>query len=107
MVTYDVVISVDNSDQKLKPGMTANVSIIVGNRENVLKIPNAALRFLPEDAALDLAGRSAPQIWILNKDKPLALEVKTGIDDYSYTELLSGNLKEGQAVIVGQQKKKK
>jgi HlyD family secretion protein len=52
VVTYDVVITVDNTDLKLKPGMTANVSIIVANEKGVLKIPNAALRFRPSDKEL-------------------------------------------------------
>ena len=50
VVTYDVVIQVDNRDLKLKPGMTANVSVMIANREGVLKIPNAALRFRPQSA---------------------------------------------------------
>jgi len=49
VVTYDTVIAVDNSDQKLFPGMTADVSILVAERKNILKIPNAALRFIPPD----------------------------------------------------------
>ena len=53
VVTYDVVIQVSNQDFKLKPGMTANVSILIANREGVLKIPNAALRFRPESARKD------------------------------------------------------
>jgi HlyD family secretion protein len=51
VVTYDTVVSVENRDQKLKPGMTANVSIITSEREGVVKVPNAALRFRPPDAA--------------------------------------------------------
>jgi HlyD family secretion protein len=50
VVTYDVVILVDNKDLKLKPGMTANVSVMIAHREGVLKIPNAALRFQPQSA---------------------------------------------------------
>lgn len=56
VVTYDVVITVDNADLKLKPGMTANVSIIVASKSDVLKIPNAALRFRPSDKELGKAG---------------------------------------------------
>jgi len=56
VVTYDVVITVDNTDLKLKPGMTANVSIIVANQKGVLKIPNAALRFRPSDKDLGKSG---------------------------------------------------
>ncbi|PYS33923.1 MAG: HlyD family secretion protein [Acidobacteria bacterium] len=51
VVTYNVVIDVDNPDQKLKPGMTANLTITIDERNNVLKVPNAALRFIPQDAS--------------------------------------------------------
>lgn len=61
VVTYDCVISVNNSDLKLKPGMTANVSIIIATRTNVLEIPNAALRFHPpEMAAAEMSASNAP-----------------------------------------------
>jgi HlyD family secretion protein len=60
VVTYDCVISVTNSDYKLKPGMTANISFIIAQRENVLTIPNAALRFHPLDSALAGTNSAAP-----------------------------------------------
>ena len=50
VVTYNVVIDVDNPEQKLKPGMTANLTITIDERNNVLKVPNAALRFTPQDS---------------------------------------------------------
>jgi HlyD family secretion protein len=59
VVTYNVVIDVNNPDQKLKPGMTANLTITIDERNNVLKVPNSALRFTPTDAAGQTAGRSA------------------------------------------------
>ena len=59
VVTYDAVISVTNADYKLKPGMTANVSIIVAQRTNALKIRNAALRFRPPETALLLTNAPA------------------------------------------------
>jgi len=62
VVTYDTVIEVNNADLKLKPGMTANVSIVIERRENVLKLANAALRFRPPDAAKSSGStNSAPQ----------------------------------------------
>jgi HlyD family secretion protein len=61
VVTYDCVISVTNSDYKLKPGMTANVSIIVAQRENALTIPNGALRFRPPENAVVLTNSAAAQ----------------------------------------------
>jgi HlyD family secretion protein len=60
VVTYDCVIGVTNADYKLKPGMTANVSIIIAQRENTLTIPNSALRFRPPDSAVSSAGTNAP-----------------------------------------------
>jgi HlyD family secretion protein len=60
VVTYDVVITVDNADLNLKPGMTANVSIIVASKSDVLKIPNAALRFRPSDKELGKSGTEQP-----------------------------------------------
>jgi HlyD family secretion protein len=59
VVTYDCVISVTNSDYKLKPGMTANISFIVAERENVLNLPNAALRFHPPDSAVVVTNSGA------------------------------------------------
>ncbi|MGD0206379.1 MAG: efflux RND transporter periplasmic adaptor subunit [Verrucomicrobiota bacterium] len=61
VVTYDCVIGVTNSDYKLKPGMTANVSIVIAQRENVLNIPNAALRFHPPDSAMVETNSAATQ----------------------------------------------
>ena len=58
VVTYDTVIGVNNADLKLKPGMTANVSIIVAHRDNALKVSNAALRFRPPDATAPAANAS-------------------------------------------------
>jgi HlyD family secretion protein len=58
VVTYDVVIQVDNSDLRLKPGMTANVSVQIEHKENILKIPNSALRFRPESAKKEETGKT-------------------------------------------------
>ncbi len=59
VVTYDVVIQVDNKDLKLKPGMTANVSVMIAHRDGAMKIPNAALRFRPESAKGSLPEKSS------------------------------------------------
>jgi HlyD family secretion protein len=99
VVTYDVVVLVDNPELKLMPGMTANVSIIAAEAKDVLKIPNAALRFRP-------AGRGktglekGSGVWIVENQKPVRVPVKLGISDGSYTDLVSGNLKEGEEVIM-------
>jgi HlyD family secretion protein len=116
VVTYDVVIVVDNQQLKLMPGMTANVSVIVEEKKDVLKVPNAALRFKPADRAkggpADLTkggpsakakggtGEKGPAVWIIENEKPKRIRVNVGISDGSYTELVSGGLKEGQEVIV-------
>lgn len=99
VVTYDAVVQVDNPDLKLKPGMTANVSLIVSSSKNVLRIPNAALRFVPPDAG-KVSDYKGAGVWVLENGKPTRVQVTTGVSDGSYTELVSGNLKAGQQVIV-------
>ncbi len=108
VVTYDTVISVNNADLKLKPGMTANVSIIGAHRENALKLSNAALRFRPPNAAPSSLGahtRGKPgehqterTVYVLQAAKPVAVQIKTGISDGIATEVLDG-LKEGDRVV--------
>ena len=100
VVTYDVVIKVDNPELKLKPGMTANVSIITAIKKDVLKIPNAALRFSPSEKGVQTPEKKGPGIWILEKEQPMRIPVSTGISDGSYTELVSGEIREGQEVII-------
>jgi HlyD family secretion protein len=109
VVTYDTVISVNNADLKLKPGMTANVSIIGAHRDNVLKLSNAALRFRPPNAApaVSLGGRSRSKpgeqqtgrtVYLVRGSKPAPVQIKTGISDGIFTEVLDG-LKQGDGVI--------
>lgn len=100
VVTYDVVIQVDNPELKLKPGMTANVSIIISMKKDVLKIPNAALRFKPSEKVLVTSEKKGPGVWILEMDKTKRISVSLGISDGNYTELVSGEVKEGQELIV-------
>ena len=100
VVTYDVVINVDNPEFKLKPGMTANVSIIISIKKDVLKIPNAALRFKPVEKDKTTAQAKGSGVWILEKDKPKRIPVSLGISDGNYTELVSGKISEGQELIV-------
>jgi len=111
VVTYDVVIKVDNPDLKLKPGMTANVSVVLTGKKDILRIPNAALRFSP--AAADKGRTQAqqkekgPGVWLLYDGKPKRVPVKTGISDGNYTELVSGSIREGQELIVESLEKQK
>jgi HlyD family secretion protein len=120
VVTYDVVIKVDNRDLKLMPGMTANVSIIITTQRDVLRITNAAMRFrfteragtapAPGAAAKVNAGapeKKGPTVWVLENGKPRRVAIEPGISDGNYTEIVSGDLKEGQAVIVESLKKNK
>jgi HlyD family secretion protein len=106
VVTYDVVVQVGNPELKLKPGMTANVSIILEDKKGVLRVPNAALRFRPPEKSKEKAAEKAPSeqkgaaVWVLLDKTPKRVSVKLGISDGNYTEILSGDLKEGDAVIV-------
>jgi HlyD family secretion protein len=172
VVTYNVVIDVSNPEQKLKPGMTANLTITIDERNNVLKVPNAALRFTPTDASGQRLGRSGaangagqdstgrnsagqgqrgqrqqadnanaagasqsgataqgggPQgaqqggqrnfapssapvlegqtrvIWVLGQDGKLqSRRIKVGLSDGASTEVVEGNLQEGELVVTGQ-----
>ena len=100
VVTYDVVIKVDNPELKLKPGMTANVSIILSTGTNILKVSNAALRFSPADKDKNMVQQKGPGVWILKNKKPERIPVSLGISDGNFSEIVSGEIQEGQEVIV-------
>lgn len=117
VVTYVVLVTVDNSDLKLKPGMTANVTIQVARKDSVLRLPLAALRFRPRSATAagttarptnGTATRIPPQatgeqlVHILKQGKPVAIGVRTGIADDSAIELTGGTLREGDQVVIEQ-----
>jgi HlyD family secretion protein len=153
VVTYNVVFDVDNPEQKLKPGMTANLTITIDERNNVLKVPNSALRYRPQSATgqnrdgnnaggngaanSGQAGQSgqgggrrsqqAPNanggqseqritpstapvlagqtriVWVLGSDKkPQPRRIVVGLSDGTSTEVVSGNLQEGDVVIIGE-----
>jgi HlyD family secretion protein len=99
VVTYDVIVMVDNPEVKLKPGMTANVSIIIAEKKDVMKIPNPALRFSPSEVAKTKQPQKGAGVWILEKGKPKRLPVEIGISDGNFTEVGGGELREGQDVI--------
>jgi HlyD family secretion protein len=113
VVTYDTVIAVNNPDLKLKPGMTANVSVIVAEHTGVLRVPNSALRFHPPETGPSTNGpprmggggsypgsapgsrpkgehRPARSVYVLKDDKPQPVQVKLGITDGIYTEVTDG-----------------
>ena len=99
VVTYDVIITVDNRELKLKPGMTANVTIVTAKKENPLRVPNGALRFRMPNVAVD---RKITQLWALDQAKqPTQAMVTAGIADSLFTEITDGPLKEGDTVITG------
>jgi HlyD family secretion protein len=109
VVTYDAVITVDNTSLKLKPGMTANVSIETATAPGALRVPNAALRFKPATTGkgdvnnTEQKGTKAakgPSVWILENKKPKYTKISTGISDGNYTEVTSGNISEGQQIII-------
>lgn len=103
VVTYDVVIGAPNADLSLKPGMTATARIVIATRKRALRMPDQALRFTPSQATPQPAlPAGAARVWVLRKGRPLAVQVTTGLDDDSYSEITSGDLREGDAVIVGE-----
>jgi HlyD family secretion protein len=156
VVTYDAVIDVDNPDLKLRPGMTANVTFVAAEKDNVLRVPNAAMRFKPAPEIFVALGMPAPkqardgggrasgaggppggggggmppggaphgagagpgggharagggrgdaatdrrQVWALRDGRPQLVPLRIGLSDGSTTEVLEGELHEGDAVIV-------
>ena len=104
VVTYDVVVGADNADLKLKPGMTATMRVVTDERQGVLRVPDQALRFSP--AGLGTAGRASgsASVWVLRDGQAVAVPVKTGLDDDANAEILGGALKEGDAIILGEQR---
>lgn len=103
VVTYEVVISAPNDDLKLKPGLTANVTIFTNERDGVLAVPSKALRFAPNENLLaegesitDCEGKD--KVWMREGSNFKAVPVKIGVTNGTYTEIISG-LKEGDAVL--------
>src|SRR5437870_2647715 len=118
VVTYDTVIGVSNPDLKLKPGMTANVSIIIAHKDTVVQLKNAALRYRPPDAATAEQPKSTSSpsgqrptgarerraertVYVLAYGRPNPVQIKTGISDGIMTEVTEG-LKEGDRVVTAE-----
>lgn len=120
VVSYKTRLRVENDDLSLRPGMTATAEIVTSSRDNVLVVPNAALRFTPpatdapESPGLiarllprpprdvqrkALASNTTPTIWVLQDGKPVAVPVKTGLSNGHHTEILEGALQPGMRVI--------
>lgn len=102
VVTYTVVIGIDNTDLKLKPGMTANVEIITAEEKNVMLVPNQALRFYIDDS--DKAKRYKDRgVWIIKNGRPERVTIKIGVSDDDNTQILESSLKIGDEVIVSKE----
>lgn len=97
VVTYTVIVDVNNEDLKLKPGMTANVSIITNKSEDVLCVPNMALKFTPDINGPKYKNQG---IWILDNNKPKRVDITTGANDDTSTEIITDAITEGNKVIV-------
>lgn len=100
VVTYEVIIEVDNKDLKLKPGMTANVEIITAEKKDILLAPNKALRFYITDENGETKRYKDKGIWVLEKGVPQRIVIKTGVSDDDYTEVSGEELEEGMKVII-------
>lgn len=109
VVTYDVVVDVNNSQFLLMPGMTATVQIVSAQRTDVLRVPDQALRFSPSALHGGAAARpsenpQAARVWVLKDGQPAAVSVRTGLDDDSYTEIIGGDLHPGDRIVIGEQR---
>jgi HlyD family secretion protein len=108
VVTFDVVVSVDNSDLALKPGLTAATRIVVNQRPDVLRVPSRALRFKPSGLSAQAPGGRADsreaQLWLLQQGKPVAVPADIGLDDETFVEIVAGEVKLGDQVIVAERR---
>jgi HlyD family secretion protein len=129
VVTYLTYLDVDNADLSLRPGMTATASITAMQRNDVLLVPNTALRFTPtaavagtpakksltsgllprmpgintrRSAAAGASTATAKQVWVLRDGGAIAVAVTPGISDGHMTEISAGELKAGMQIITGQ-----
>lgn len=115
VVRYNCIIEVDNSDLSLKPGMTATVTIQVAERKNILKVPNAALRYIPEMSPQQLIelrkklnpGRHQKVIWLPSPTGPKPIMVNTGLSAETETEVTGNNIQSGMQIILNEKKAKK
>ncbi len=104
VVTYDAVVGVGNHDLALMPGMTAETRIVVDRRGDVLRVPNRALRYTPAGVEREGERKVEPGVWVLRDGRPVPTNVTTGLDDETFTEILGGDLRAGDAVIVGEER---
>lgn len=107
VVTYNVVAMVDNDDGALLPGMTANINFIVMQKNDVLRVPNAALRYQPKDLESNEGSKATrpgnrPTLYLLAQDQSTPVNVTTGISDGNFTEIIDGDIKAGDKVIISE-----
>jgi HlyD family secretion protein len=107
VVTYDVVVNVDNPDLKLLPGMTANMRIITDERDKVVRVPMQALKFSPggfggKGGSPATKPGGGTRVWVLRDGKPVRVPITVGLDDGTYAEVVQGDLKPGDQVVVNE-----
>lgn len=103
VVTYDVVVQVENPDLLLKPGMTADVRVITAEAPNALRVPVEALRYWPERTPKPAQTGSSPaRVWMLRAGRPVAVPVVIGLTDDTYTQIKQGDLSPGDSVVIGE-----
>ena len=98
VVTYTVIVSVDNSNGLAIPGMSANVSVITGEAKDVLIVDNKALKFSPAENTKKYDNQG---VWVLKGNEPVRVDVELGLSDDSKTQIISDKIKEKDKVIVG------
>ncbi len=105
VVTYDVVVNVENPELLLKPGMTANVNIVTASKPKVVRVPTDALRFAPageppaDSAALDGAPGRQTRVWVLANRKVTPVTITTGLSDGTWVEVAEGEVQAGDRVV--------
>ncbi|NCB97171.1 MAG: efflux RND transporter periplasmic adaptor subunit [Bacteroidia bacterium] len=105
VVTYEVVVNAPNPDYKLKPGLTANITITTEEKDEILMVPSKALRFRPETGKTNIdtikTAAATKTLWVKSPDGNIApVKVSAGVSDGIYTEV-SGEIKEGDLVVTG------
>ena len=98
LVTYDVKATIENMELILKPGMTAETNIIIADKKNILRVPTAALRFVPSN--IDSISKDGYFVWSNSNNKLEQIKINVGISNQDYTELLDSSLDEGTEIIV-------
>lgn len=108
VVTYNVVAMVDNDDETLLPGMTANINFVVNKNNDVLRVPNAALRYKPKDIesnserSKQTKSTNQSVVYLLSGNQPTPVNVIAGITDGNFTEIITGEIKAGDKVIISE-----